>query len=226
MRPQLRASADRICQQTNIGNRSGRLKEFFNHRYTLWCVLSLPAIVLFWPIATGSNYYGGFLVETGEWSVWLLILTMAITPLSLIFKGKPWVRWLIRRRRYFGVASFAYAAVHVGFYVWDVRSLARILFVAERFYAWPGWLAIAFMLILAASSNTTSQRLLASNWKNLQRLTYIVALLAAMHWVMLARGEATAAWMQIGLLVLLEIIRIGYRARQMLVDKRRRAETT
>lgn len=169
---------------------------------------------LVWPILRGGNYLGGFLVETGEWSVRLLILTLAITPLSLMFKGQGWIRWLMRRRRYFGVASFAYAALHTAFYIWDIRSLDRILFVAERFYAWSGWLAMGLMIVLALTSNNASQRLLASNWKHLQRLTYIVAIFTAIHWVLLARGGVQAAWIQIGLITIFELIRLAYRLRQ------------
>lgn len=180
----------------------------------MWGLLTLPALVLLWPFVKGQSYFGAFLVETGEWSVRLLILTLAITPLSLMFKGQGWVRWLIRRRRWFGVASFAYAALHTGFYIWDIRSLSRILFYAERFYAWVGWLAIALMIVLALTSNQWSQRALATNWKHIQRFTYLTAILAAIHWVLLARGGVTAAWVQIGLIAMLEIIRLGYRVRQ------------
>lgn len=191
-----------------------QFKNILNHHLTLWGLLTLPALVLLWPFLKGQSYYGAFLVETGEWSVRLLILTLAITPLSLIFKGQGWVRWLIRRRRWFGVASFAYAALHTGFYVWDIRSLARILFFAERFYAWVGWLAMGLMIILALTSNQWAQRALAANWKHIQRFTYLAAILTAVHWVMLARGGITAAWVQIGLIAVLEIIRLFYRARQ------------
>lgn len=197
------------------------LKNILNHKYVLWLVLAFPAIPLVWPLVQGRNYFATFLVETGEWSVRLLILTLAITPLSLIFKGQGWVRWLIRRRRWFGVASFAYAALHVGFYIWDIRSLARILFVAERFYAWSGWLAIGLMTILAITSNNPAQRLLAANWKNLQRLSYIAAIFTAIHWVLLARGGTGAAWVQIGFIAMLEIVRIFYRLRQRLETRRR-----
>lgn len=191
-----------------------RFQQIVSHRFVLWWLLSLPGIGLLWPILSGQNYFSRFLVETGEWSVRLLMLTLAITPLSLMFKGRNWARFLMRRRRYFGVASFAYAALHVGFYVWDIRSLDRILFVAERFYAWSGWLAMGLMLVLAASSNNHAQRLLAAQWKNLQRLTYGAALFTAIHWVLLARGSGGAAWAQIGLIVGLELVRLYYRVGQ------------
>lgn len=183
-----------------------------NSPLPVWLVLALPAITLLTPIVVQGQIPRNFLVETGEWSVRLMILTLAITPLSLMFKGQGWVLWLLRRRRWFGVASFAYAALHVGFYVWDIRSLGRILFVAERLYAWPGWVAIGLMIPLALTSNSWSQRALAVNWKRLQRLTYIAALLTALHWLLLTRGPS--AWVQIGLIAGLEIIRIGYRVGQ------------
>lgn len=192
-----------------------------NSPLPVWFILSLPAIALLFPIVVFGQIPRNFLIETGEWSVRLLILTLAITPLSLIFKGQGWVRWLMRRRRWFGVASFAYAALHVGFYVWDIRSLGRILFVAERLYAWPGWVAIGLMIPLALTSNKRSQNALAANWKRLQRLTYIAALLTALHWILLTRGPS--AWVQVGLIAGLEAIRIGYRIGQWRQQRQRAA---
>lgn len=192
-----------------------------NSPLPVWFILSLPAIALLFPIVVFGQIPRNFLIETGEWSVRLLILTLAITPLSLIFKGQGWVRWLMRRRRWFGVASFAYAALHVGFYVWDIRSLGRILFVAERLYAWPGWVAIGLMIPLALTSNKRSQNALAANWKRLQRLTYIAALLTALHWILLTRGPS--AWVQVGLIAGLEAIRIWYRIGQWRQQRQRAA---
>jgi len=181
----------------------------FDNRYLIWALLAVPALWLSWPILATGLVPPGYLVHTGEWSARLLILTLAISPLKMLLPKSRFVQWVLRRRRWFGVASFAYAAIHTVFYVWDAQLLSWILFVAGRLYAWNGWLAAALMLLLALSSNRTAQRVLGpSGWKWLQRLTYPTAVAVALHWVLVTR-MAPDVLAQIGLLIVLEIVRIG-----------------
>jgi len=130
------------------------------NRYLVWAALCLPALWVGWPVILFGSIPPGFLTHTGEWGARLMMLTLAISPLKALFPRARPVQWLMRRRRWFGVASFAYAAIHTLFYVWDVQFLSWILFVAGRFYAWNGWLALGLMSVLALSSNRLSQRLL------------------------------------------------------------------
>jgi sulfoxide reductase heme-binding subunit YedZ len=60
---------------------------------------------------------------SGEWSVRLLILALMLTPLVQLFPQAQIVRWLVRRRRAFGVAAFGYAALHLLFYVLEMGTL-------------------------------------------------------------------------------------------------------
>ncbi len=184
-----------------------------NNRYLLWLVLAVPAVPLVWPFLQTGFLPPNFRNESGEWAMRLLILTLTLTPLQRIFRKSRFVCWLARRRRSFGVASFAYAALHVGFYVWELADswgaawLSRALFVAGNLFAFAGWLAFALYVPLVLTSNDIFQRRLGRWWKLLQRLTYFAALAAAVHWLMLANSPAT--WLQLGVLVVLETIRLG-----------------
>mgnify|MGYP002713157937 CR=1 FL=1 len=190
-----------------------KLAALFNNRYLLWLALSVPGVLLVWPIIVTGFIPPDFRNESGEWAMRLLLLTLALTPLQRIFRSSRFVHWFMRRRRYFGLASFLYATLHVGFYIWELALdwggawLARALFVATNLFAFAGWLAFALYLPLAVTSNDYLQRRMGRWWKWLQRLTYFTVVAAAIHWVMLANRPAT--WLQLGLLVVLEMIRLG-----------------
>ena len=155
--------------------------------YWLWLVLALPAFFMAYAAATSSNprIFHILVHPSGEWSAWLLILTMAATPLALLFRGQRWPRWLLRKRRYFGVAAFGYAALHTLFYLLDKGDPARVVAELDRLYIWTGWLAFLIFLPLAATSFDAAVKRLGRWWKPLQRLTYAAAVLTLIHWASL-----------------------------------------
>ena len=120
---------------------------------------------------------------TGEFSARFLIIAMIITPLLMLFPNSRFWRWMMVRRRYFGVAAFAYAALHTLLYVIDLGSLAAILGEALELGIWTGWLAMFIFIPLALTSNDVSVRRLGKSWKNLQRLVYLSALATLLHWI-------------------------------------------
>ena len=223
--PALSGSAVTVpgSSQFLISRAMHKLSVLLQSRYLLWLVLAVPGVLLVWPFLTTGFLPFDFRAESGEWAMRLLIFTLALTPLQRIFRTSHLVHWLVRRRRTFGVASFLYAALHVGFYLWELIDgwgnawLARAVFVAGNLFAFAGWLAFALYLPLVLTSNSFSQRRLGRWWKLLQRLTYFAAIAAAIHWLMLANRPAT--WVQLGLLALLEIIRLG-----LLLRRRRSAQ--
>ena len=60
------------------------------------------------------------IAQSGEWSVRLLILTLAVSPVRIVMKqlrmGPHWPNWLMKRRRELGMACFLYALLHLSFY--------------------------------------------------------------------------------------------------------------
>jgi len=155
-------------------------------RYVLWVLLSLPFVWLVNAYRTGDMFYGEVVHVSGELSARLLILTLAVTPLRLLFANARWPAWLLHQRRYFGVASFMYALLHTVVYIQKKASLSLIWQEAMSFNMWSGWLAFCIFLLLAITSNDASVRRLMRTWKKLHRWVYPAALLVFAHWVFIA----------------------------------------
>lgn len=155
--------------------------------YWLWLVLALPGLGMAYQLATStSDRIAHILVHpTGEFAARFLIIGMMATPLTMLLRGWRGPRWLVKNRRHFGVASFAYAAAHTLFYVIDKATLTKILSEATRFDIATGWLAFLIFLPLAATSFDWAVRQLGPRWKSLQRWTYAAAVLTLLHWASL-----------------------------------------
>lgn len=175
-------------------------------RLFLWLALALPALWIGWQwIATPESYgFGHAIKDSGDWAAWLLLLTLAVTPLRLAFRRARWTLWLMKRRRDLGVSSFAYAAIHTAIYLVDKASLAVILEQAAGTDLLTGWLALAIFLPLAITSNDRSMRAMKRGWKRLHRLVHPAAVLVFVHWALTAFDPVTA-YIHIGILAAIEI---------------------
>ncbi len=159
----------------------------FPMKYLLWLILSLPAIGLMSGYFSGNILAGELLHPTGEFSARFMIIAMLATPLLVLFRRNSWSlkfpQWLVRHRRAFGVAAFAYAALHTVFYMVDMGALSKILSELKLTGIWTGWLAFLIFIPLAMTSNDRSQRWLKAAWKKLQRWVYPAAVLTLLHWI-------------------------------------------
>ena len=175
-------------------------------RLLLWLALALPALWIGWQwIATPESYgFGHAIKDSGDWAAWLLLLTLAVTPLRLAFRRARWTLWLMKRRRDLGVSSFAYAAIHTAIYLVDKASLAVILEQAAGADLLTGWLALAIFLPLAITSNDRSMRAMKRGWKRLHRLVHPAAVLVFVHWALTAFDPVTA-YIHIAILAAIEI---------------------
>lgn len=163
-----------------------RLKYILTSRYVLWLVLGAPLVWLVSAWSTGTLFYGELVHASGVYSARLLIITMSITSLRLMFPDALWSGWLVRRRRDFGVASFAYAALHMLVYIDRKRDVALMFEEGLEFSMWTGWVALVILLALALTSNNSSVRWLKRTWKKLHRWVYPAALLTFLHWIFIA----------------------------------------
>ena len=177
----------------------------------LWLLLSLPAAFLVWRGAQGEAAdLEDLLQPTGELSVRLIILALAVTPLVRLFP-KAWaVRWLLRHRRAIGVAAFGYALLHTFFYLLAMGSIDDMIAELGATGIWTGWVAFALMLPVAVTSNDMAQRALRSGWKRVQKLVYPVAMFTLVHWIFV-HGGATSALLHFAPLVILQVLRIARR---------------
>ena len=177
----------------------------------LWLLLSLPAAFLVWRGAQGEAAdLEDLLQPTGELSVRLIILALAVTPLVRLFP-KAWaVRWLLRHRRAIGVAAFGYALLHTIFYILAMGSIDNMLAELGATGIWTGWVAFALMLPVAVTSNDMAQRALRSGWKRVQKLVYPVAMFTLVHWIFV-HGGSTSALLHFAPLAILQALRIARR---------------
>ena len=66
-------------------------------RWLLWLALALPALWIGWQwISTPATYgFGHAVKDSGDWAAWLLLATLAVTPLRLAFRKSTWTLWLM-----------------------------------------------------------------------------------------------------------------------------------
>ncbi|MEM8650937.1 MAG: ferric reductase-like transmembrane domain-containing protein [Cyanobacteria bacterium J06642_11] len=159
-------------------------------KYFLWFLLAIPAWEYIYEFVWPDRYYPEMMENSGILSIQLLVLTLCITPLTLLLKRitkfNKLSLWLLKSRRYFGLAAFAYAAIHTLLYLrylsWDWHL---IWLEALQWNFGTGWIAMIGMLIGAATSNSYMVSKLGKNWKRIQRVSYIVAVGAFAHWLLL-----------------------------------------
>ena len=168
------------------------LNRLLNAPVSLWIVLAIPWCTIISLYVTDDYTYGQFILASGDWSAWLLMATLAISPLKLMFPNSRWPLWLLQRRRYFGVASFMYAAPHVVAYLVRLPT-ERVMSEMVELDIMTGWIALAIFLPLAVTSNNTAMRALGRRWKLLHRLVYIAAILTFAHWILTAFDPLTGA---------------------------------
>ena len=137
----------------------------------------------------GANPAEALIRSLGDWTLRLLCLTLAVTPLRQML-GLP---ALARFRRMLGVYTFCYALLHLlcysGFDMgFDWGEIARD--VAKRPFILVGMCMFVLLLLLAATSFNRAIRWLgARRWQQLHRSVYLVALLALLHFFWMRAGK-------------------------------------
>jgi len=178
-----------------------------------WLLLAVPALVQLLGWWSGRTDTMDMLAPTGETSARLMIAAMLIGPLMALIGPRGWLRWLLARRRSFGVAAFSYAVLHTAFYAVDMGNVADMLAEALAPGIWTGWAALVLFLPLAATSNNAAMRSLRAGWKTVQRMVYPAALLTLLHWAWV-HNNYTAALAHLAPLALVWLILVMRRLLQ------------
>jgi len=134
----------------------------------------------------GANPIEAITHSTGDWTLRLLLVTLAITPLRKL-TGQL---WLIQFRRMFGLFAYFYGCLHFLTYIWldqgfNVHSMVKDVY--KRPFITLGFTAFVLLLPLAVTSTRKMiQRLGGRRWQWLHRLIYISAAAAIVHftWAM------------------------------------------
>lgn len=176
-------------------------------------LLAVPAALMLWQFFFGPRSWGLLLDSSGEWTMRMLVATLAVSPVRLLMKqaglGPHWPMWLYKRRRDLGVAAFLYAALHLATYLIRQSNLNVVFFDMQYREYLMGWIAFATLLALAVTSNDRAVHGLGRWWKPLQRLAYVSVIAAALHWFWI-RLDHTEVWLHVLPLAALEAYRIWY----------------
>ncbi|MEQ1657680.1 MAG: protein-methionine-sulfoxide reductase heme-binding subunit MsrQ [Hylemonella sp.] len=171
----------------------------------LFLVCLLPALWLVYAAASdqlGANPAEALIRSTGDWTLRMLCLVLAVTPLRIQLKLPA----LARLRRMLGLFVFAYAALHLLCYAWldmglEPGDIARD--IAKRPFILVGFTAFVLLTPLAATSwNRAIRTLGAARWQALHRLVYAVAVLAVLHFFWMRAGKNNFAEVQVYAVVL------------------------
>ena len=125
---------------------------------------------------------------TGIWSLRILLLTLAMTPLRNLTKQV----FFLRIRRMVGLFSFFYVSLHLMVYVgldlgFEMSHLLED--IIKRPYITVGFLAWLLLIPLAITSNKKMIRKLAKKWKPLHKSVYVILILACLHFIWLVKKD-------------------------------------
>ena len=166
----------------------------------------------------GANPAEALVRALGDWTLRMLCLVLAVTPLRVL-TGTP---ALARFRRMLGLYVFFYAALHLLAYAWfdmglDAADIGRD--IAKRPFILVGFVAWLMLATLAATSFDRAIRWLGgARWRMIHRAVHGVALLALLHFFWLRAGKNDFA--EVGWYALLLGGVLGWRVVQA-VRKRR-----
>ena len=153
-------------------------------------------------------------IESGEWTLRFLLLTLTITPLRQIFG----LIEIARLRRMIGLFTFFYATIHLVSwmaFILGFRWFAIAEELVERPYITIGFLAYIILFSLGVTSTDSMVRRLGRNWKRLHKLIYLASVLAIIHLLWILRTDITEAIIYGTLLIIL----LGYRVFRKLKSK-------
>ena len=148
--------------------------------------------------------------QAGDWALRFLFITLAISPAQRIFNYPR----IILARRTLGVATAAYAVLHLSLYVLDQHfDLFKVASeIVRRIYLLIGALALTGLITLAATSTDAAiSRLGSDRWKALHRFVYGIALIAAVHFFIQSKLDIYQPVLMAGFLTWLLAYRLLYR---------------
>ncbi|MCE0733295.1 protein-methionine-sulfoxide reductase heme-binding subunit MsrQ [Halomonas sp. G15] len=150
-----------------------------------------PLVVWGWQVANnaaGPEPGRYLLLNIGTGALWMLLLTLSLTPLTRLTRWKGFT--LIRRQ--LGLWTLAYATLHMLSYALFILGLDWAMLGSElvkRPYIIVGMLALIGLAVLGATSNRWSMRRLGKRWKTLHRLAYPILGLVLLHFLWVVRAD-------------------------------------
>ena len=172
--------------------------------------------LLLWPLVLalyvgltrglGGRPLNDLIHRAGFWALIFLLLSLAVTPLRRAGHfGK-----LIDVRRMIGVGAFVYALTHFALFIADQKFdlLHAAAEIVKRPYLVVGFTALLGLTALAATSTDAMvKRLGGLRWQRLHQITYVIGLLALVHFFQQTKADLTVPTLYAGFFAWL----MGYR---------------
>ena len=128
---------------------------------------------------------------TGDWTIYFLLASLAVTPLRAVL---DW-QWLVPLRRRIGVGAACYAGLHFSLYIIDQKFNLLMVAgeIARRFYLTIGFCVFLGLLTLAITSTDGWVRKLGTRWKKLHRLAYPLVAFGLFHFFLQTKANVSPA---------------------------------
>jgi sulfoxide reductase heme-binding subunit YedZ len=191
-------------------------------KVAVFALATIPALLLGLDALRGrlgANPIEEITHRTGWWTLTLLLVTLAITPVRRI---TGW-NGIVRFRRMLGLFAFFYAVLHLLTYVvLDLFFAFDVVLedVMKRPYITLGFAAFCMLTVLAVTSTRGWVRRLGKRWQRLHRIVYVAALGGVVHFYWLVKADKREPLIFGGILLALLILRLRRRPRAAPVVRR------
>lgn len=210
----------------------GIVEKLLRAKTVIWTLLVVPGLWPLWPIwiakdpSVTADPFKYVLHHLGFVACVVLAVVLSFSPLRVL-----WPKWgvaqaLNRHRRLVGVAAFVYAALHLTTHLvyeggFELAAIPATLKTAvEKPFQLTGLIAFVILAVLAGTSVNAAIKWLGGKiWKNIHRLAYVAAGLAAYHQAAARKLFPMQVVWIFGPLVILELARMWKQRRPASVVK-------
>jgi sulfoxide reductase heme-binding subunit YedZ len=193
------------------------IEKLLRTKPVIWVLIVVPGLWPAWPLfvredATALTDPLKFILHHFGFMACLLLATvLTFSPLRVLFPKWGVALALNRHRRLVGVSACAYALLHFAaharhVYDGDFETLGKEI---QKPFQLTGLCALLILLVLTITSLHAAVRWLGARaWKNLHRLAYLAAALAAWHQAAARKIFPLQVVWIFGPLVVLELLRV------------------
>lgn len=166
----------------------------------------------------GANPIEEITHRTGDWTLRLLLITLAATPARRLLGWS----WPLRVRRMLGLYTFFYACLHfLTYFVLDQFFDWDEIFkdIIKRPYITIGFGAFILLVPLAVTSTNKMMRRLGKRWGQLHQLVYVIGVFGVLHYLWLVKADYLQPLIHAAILLALLMVRAWYQRQALSVRR-------
>ncbi|MEO0574201.1 MAG: protein-methionine-sulfoxide reductase heme-binding subunit MsrQ [Pseudomonadota bacterium] len=161
----------------------------------------------------GANPVETLMDHFGNWSLYLIIAALAVTPIRRL---TGW-HWVGRFRRMIGLFTAFYVTLHLAVYALLDQGLAIqpiVEDILKRPFITLGILAWTILMALSATSLMAVRRRMGKRWQQLHNSVYLIGILAVWHFWWQVKKDITEPLLFSIMLAALLGIRVFWRCQR------------